>query len=846
LRGTSKLLASLLGFAVCLALSATAGAEPGAPSTAGAGATPTAPAKAAPARAKAKAEKVKALTRGQRQILRRKAIKVKVVAKRAGRLKLTAKSQTFDHREPSKIAKRKKVRFKRSAFEDGGKRARKQRKRTVKLKLTKRGRGQIRSCQARKITVKAKGDSFRFELRRNRRPCAPKPIDLSRAADCDFIAFQPQSLCLMPFPDDYYTVKDESSATGRRVELTDAAMPQNSTGQPIDAAPYNANDGFSPGQAITLKVPGLETPAALGQTDPVGLAQLGRYADEDAPVVVLDMTTGERWPIWVEIDSNAATPERTALLIHPAKNFAAGHRYAVAMRNLKDGAGNELAPPEGFRYYRDDLPSKQRAINAQRRRFDQVFRALRSADIKRKSLYLAWDFTVASDESIAQRMLHIRDDAFAQLGDTNLADGVVQGTAPQFHVDSVDENPSAEVARRIRGTFTVPCYLSNNCKPPATFTLDANGNPIQQGTYEANFDCIVPHAAVDDPGAVPGRPSLYGHGLLGSASEVTSSPQRTLAQAHDFVFCATDEIGFSSGDIANTIGILGDLGRFPELVDRTQQGLLNELLLGRLMINSNGFLSDPRFHRNPANAASPPVLDPSKLYYNGNSQGGILGGALTAVAPDFTRASLGVPAMNYSVLLNRSVDFDTYRTILDPAYPDDLVQPLALSLIQMLWDRGEPNGYAHRMTTNPLANTPSHQVLMNVAFGDHQVTNWQADVEARTIGAQAHAPVVFDGRWPGVDPLWDIPRIAGYPFGGSAIVYWDSGPVRVGPAGVLGTDPPPIENLPNRSGVDPHGLPRQAAAEQQMVSDFLRPDAQSSISDTCGGGPCFAGGFTGP
>ena len=295
-------------------------------------------------------------------------------------------------------------------------------------------------------------------------------------------------------------------------------------------------------------------------------------------------------------------------------------------------------------------------------------------------------------------------------------------------------------------------------------------------------------------------------------------------------------------DVPNTIEILGDLGRFPELVDRTQQGLLNELLLGRLMINPDGFLSDPRFHRNPANPSSPPVLDSSKLYYNGNSQGGILGGALTAVSPDFTRASLGVPAMNFSVLLNRSTAWDTYKTIFDTAYPDDLTQPLALSLTQMLWDRGEANGYVHRMTTDPLANTPPHQVLMNVAFGDHLVTTWQADVEARTIGAQAHAPVVFDGRWPGVDPLWNIPRIASYPFGGSAIVYWDSGPVR----GDLGTDPPPVENLPNRSGEDPHELPRRAAAEQQMVSDFLRPDAQSSISDTCGGKPCFAGGFTGP
>ena len=71
---------------------------------------------------------------------------------------------------------------------------------------------------------------------------------------------------------------------------------------------------------------------------------------------------------------------------------------------------------------------------------------------------------------------------------------------------------------------------------------------------------------------------------------------------------------------------------------------------------------------------------------------------------------------------------------------------------------------------------------MNLAFGDHQVTTWQADVEARTIGAPIHDPVVYDGRWPDVDVAWGIPRIAGYPFTGSAIVYWDSGPPRPDPA----------------------------------------------------------------
>ena len=227
------------------------------------------------------------------------------------------------------------------------------------------------------------------------------------------------------------------------------------------------------------------------------------------------------------------------------------------------------------------------------------------------------------------------------------------------------------------------------------------------------------------------------------------------------------------------IGILSNLGRFPELTDRVQQGLLNELLLGRLMTRPTGFVTDDAFHVDANDINSPSTIDESNLYYQGISQGGILGGALTAISPDFTRAYLGVPAMNYSVLLPRSIDFDQYEAILDPSYPDQMLKPLLLSLIQMLWDRSEPNGYANRMTDNPLPNTPPHEVLLIPAFGDHQVTTWQVDVEARTVGASVHDPVVVPaGRWPDVDVAWGIPRIATYPFTDSALVYFDAGPVR--------------------------------------------------------------------
>ena len=144
------------------------------------------------------------------------------------------------------------------------------------------------------------------------------PVDLTNADHCDFIGQQQGSLCLLPFPDDYYTVPDAGTATGLRINLKTEATPANVAGQRVDTAPYNLNDGFSPGQTIVVKVPGLDSVAAMQRTGAVPINHIGQYARPDQPIVVIDATTGKRWPIWSEIDSNATDPNRAALLIHPA------------------------------------------------------------------------------------------------------------------------------------------------------------------------------------------------------------------------------------------------------------------------------------------------------------------------------------------------------------------------------------------------------------------------------------------------------------------------------------------------------------------------------------------------
>ena len=146
-----------------------------------------------------------------------------------------------------------------------------------------------------------------------------------------------------------------------------------------------------------------------------------------------------------------------------------------------------------------------------------------------------------------------------------------------------------------------------------------------------------------------------------------------------------------------------------------------------------------------------------------------------AVAQDITRGVLGVPGMNYSLLLTRSTDFASYSAFLYPKYTNELTRPLLLSLIQMLWDRSDPNGYAHHITSDPLPNTPAHKVLLHLAFGDHQVANVATEVEARTLGLYIHQPALAGGRHSDVNPYFGIPAIPSDPFDGSALIVWDSG-----------------------------------------------------------------------
>ena len=603
--------------------------------------------------------------------------------------------------------------------------------------------------------------------------------------------------CLLPWPNDGFTVPDPSTTTGRRLAIQPTSTPANNKGVHIDVSDQNRADGFSPGSTILTFVPGLD-PAVTGiapSTD------VGASLRADAPIVVLDTTTSARVPYWGELD--AAAPKGSQLLmVHPAISLPEGHHFAVALRRMKTASGAQIARATGFQAVIDGTPEPPERITPMR----LVLHDLQAAGVPTDAdLYLAWDFTVASATSLSGRVLHMRHETYAQL-DTASAAFTVTGTHDDGGVRTVD------------GTFAVPNYLTGTGSPGSHFQLAANGMPERNTThpfYFAPFHCLLPLKAAAHPTIV------YGHGLLGSRHEVDAlsfAPAAGLAGA-----CATDEIGMSSDDIGNLATILGDVSHFREQADRMQQGIVNQQVLGNLLNRTDGFASSAAFR----GAGGAPLVTVGNTVFVGNSQGGVLGGAISALSTEWHRVVLGVPGIDYALLLPRSTDWTEFAAVFDTAYTEPIDRALALQLMQLLWDRGENDGYAQHLSAHPYAGIPAKQVLLIQAFGDHQVANVSTEILARTIGARTHTPVLAPGRSHDAVVQWGLPALDHAAKVTAAVVMWD-----------YGTPAPPTVNLPPTEpayGKDPHGAGSREPLVLQQALTFL---ITGSVPDPCNGRPC--------
>lgn len=600
---------------------------------------------------------------------------------------------------------------------------------------------------------------------------------------------------MTPWPSSAFEVEDPSTATGRRLAIPERALPVNIDDLPTDPAGWNIADGFSPAAPMVMSFPGGVSPDGLPPND-----NYDRSLAADSPTVIVDMTTGERVAHFAEVDMQAdGMPDSQALFLRPAARLVGGHRYAVGItRAVHAPDGEDLPIPPGFAALRDGKHTDHELLEAMRPRFGEVLDALDVAGYPAEDLVVAWDFTVASDAFLHGDMIAARDRAVAAL-DTHPITFTVTYDMP---VDN-----GSQIKRKIAGTFDAPLFLSNNGSNNAgTHVMrDGDGLPALQGFYKAPFTAIVPACAYTSP--TPVGMVIYGHGLLGDSDEASNGVQRTTAADLCMVFVATDMRGMSTMDLPAVARALNEITKADEVMEVLEQGIVNHIALVRAMRTTFA----TQLFVDPAQGGKV-LVDPTKVYYYGLSQGAIFGTAVMAYEPTVQRAVLGVGGANYSTLLERSLDWPRYRTILSGAYPDPLDVTLAIGLMQMRWDKTEGSGVADTVLAGTATKTLPKQLLMQIAIGDEQVPNLGSYWQARSMKIPVLGPTPFTP--------WGVPVKASPLASGSALVIMDGG------AGL-----PPATNIP-ASDTGMHDLTRRQPATRRQIGEFYTTGA---IVNACSG-----------
>ena len=582
--------------------------------------------------------------------------------------------------------------------------------------------------------------------------------------------------CMTPWPSSFY-----QSATGQvAIPAGVLPSPKHTT---LGTDRLNSHDGFSPATPFIVYFKAgvdatqLPTPDALAQS-----------ITASSHVQILDFATGERVPVFAELDANATGTQRQALLIHPMVRLQPATRYVIALVGLNDAQGKPLSAP-GFDALRDKTTLNS-ALTPLAESYEAIFAMLGQNGVERSQLTLAWDVTTASDADSTGHLMAMRDQALAMTD--QLTWTITKET---------DTGSDSQRVRELVGTFQVPSFLTDDSLT-GTLLTDSTGAPmLRDGLGSANFVVEIPACAVNATAPLPVM--IYGHGLFGDAQmELDTSYQRQLGQYMCMVQVATNWIGLSMADLATVAGtVFPDFNQLHILTDRLQQAHVNAQVLTRLVLT--------RMKNDPAFAlGSTPVIDGSSAYYVGISDGGIQGGTYMALSQDVTRGALNVPGAEWSLLMFRSFDFAQLVTLLDVNLPDPLDQQILVSLFQPEFDFTDPAGFVPHIAA-------SKQILLQEGIGDSQVTNLATRVLARELGAPGldlEQPV--DGITAGTAPL------------ASAYTQYD----------IMATPAPPATDVPPDADNGVHETIRELVPVETQLKAFLAPNGQ--VIDVCNGAPC--------
>jgi hypothetical protein len=628
-----------------------------------------------------------------------------------------------------------------------------------------------------------------------------EPWSIVRDEDCNPMSVDDD--CLTPFPSLFQMSEDSSTATGMRLDYQEADFDSPDGPLPIDLSLFHAADGVSPVTPILV---------SLGvDVDPVFLSGWGEQGDTvvvGAPFGLLNVDTGERVPLLVEMDQNNRTISgyegRNPLIIRPLAPMDFGARYLVVLtEEVTDVDGAALPQPDGFVALRDDILTDDSQVEALRPRYEELFAAADAAGWPRDSLHLAWELQVASEDWVLGAIRSMRDQTLADIE----ANGVT------YTVDSVVLDQNENVGWMVKGTFQPTSFLTDDY----TLVRNTDGSVVEQGNRASYpFTMVIPPIAATQ-GDLP--LVLFGHGLFGTGDSMLDSADaealvQPLAAQLGAVLIATDWIGLSGNDFDLILKeVLPDLSRVTLVTDRLVQSHVNNLALVELALGAL-----------PADAAigvpnPESLIDPNKVYYYGISLGGVQGAGQVGISPRISRAVLAVPGSGWSHMIQRSTQFAELETLMDALYPDPLSQNVFMALLQGFFDLSDPANLGRLVAGDSSApDNPAKVVVLQEAIGDCQVANIATELLARTMGA-SHLEFA-------TDPVYGLETISG-PTTSVALTQ-----IRV-PDDLAAYFPPDQNTLPELDNGVHNSAVLQEATFEQVALLFSTGLIFHTCDDTC-------------
>ncbi len=525
-----------------------------------------------------------------------------------------------------------------------------------------------------------------------------------------------------PFPDDYYTVPDARTATKLRVAIPDppytATLLQVYQGL---LAPARELDGFSRIAPIVVSFSHAIDPS---------FAPVDELASQDAysPISLFDVDPaspeyGRRIPFAVRLrsDANRRAEVDHSATIFPSIALRPRGRYALVItrRLFPPGDPGRSLEPSAF-FARAAAPpasGESPAVAGARTSITPVLAFLETVPevpIAREDVALALRISVRSDDEIPNDLRAIKEDALAS-------------PPPQLSIGIV--TPKSDGGAVLSGTVRLPSYLDPIYHQIARDPMTRR--PVRTGSEDVLFVLRLPPSSAPGPAPIV----LYQHGNPGSPFEAArDSLNGYLTGAGFAVGGIWDTINRKFGNVASQIGatffFILQTHAVPAWWNQTGSDMIH---FQRALQGLEGTAW------RPADAPQVPLLDPTRIFYHGVSEGGNNALRFLPFAHDLVAATptVGGGRLTETLLHQFPTLLSDLEAFIGEVRP---VQSLVgLSLFQHAFDSQDPHSYARFVYRNPLSiaaipggRPPS--LLWVEGVGDTLVPNNATRSAARELG----------------------------------------------------------------------------------------------------------------